>query len=309
MSIRLELDDNPEVIQRLHQTILMGKYLCGKKISRSTMKKMVTGVWNLRGQIMVETPYEEEVPEANIFAFEFSDSEDCERVLKFSPWMVANNLLNIKKWELGKKLEEKSLKKCPFWIQVRGLPAQKRSEHNAKQIACSIGELLETEGTNPGIEGVRPYFRIKVIIDTEHPLPRGFWLDNRVDPATWINFRYERLGNICYRCGRLGHTESACKHLTKEQSSESEYKSDLRAEPKQRESQQDSYRNRHEGKWGSNVQWKKLEAAMAERMKDVVEQEDERVETRQGTDENILSEDVITAGDRLERGRESRKDT
>jgi len=45
--------------------------------------------------------------------------------------------------------------------------------------------------------------RIRVRVNTTLPLCRGriFTLDN--ESKGWVSFKYERLPNVCYWCGRL----------------------------------------------------------------------------------------------------------
>ncbi|KAB2620501.1 hypothetical protein D8674_040344 [Pyrus ussuriensis x Pyrus communis] len=46
--------------------------------------------------------------------------------------------------------------------------------------------------------------------DTLKPLTTGCWLPRDNNNETWIEFRYERLQDFCYRCGRIGHTNIEC---------------------------------------------------------------------------------------------------
>lgn len=52
--------------------------------------------------------------------------------------------------------------------------------------------------------------RVKVSVNTSNPLTIGFCLPRDNNNDTWIKFRYERLQDFCYRCGRIGHFNNKC---------------------------------------------------------------------------------------------------
>ena len=49
-----------------------------------------------------------------------------------------------------------------------------------------------------------------MIIDISQPLCRGQQVSFEDGSEGWISFKYERLPNVCYWCGRLTHDEKNC---------------------------------------------------------------------------------------------------
>ncbi|KAI8016600.1 hypothetical protein LOK49_LG05G02221 [Camellia lanceoleosa] len=45
---------------------------------------------------------------------------------------------------------------------------------------------------------------------------------------SWLTFKYEKLSNFCYDCGRLGHENHTCKFVSKEQGASLGYGPGLR---------------------------------------------------------------------------------
>lgn len=73
-----------------------------------------------------------------------------------------------------------------------------------------IGMVIEVDfHSNRGV-WVTNYIRVKILLQTSHPLRPGFFLprDNMND--TWIQFKYEKISRFCFNCGRLEHMTSIC---------------------------------------------------------------------------------------------------
>lgn len=56
----------------------------------------------------------------------------------------------------------------------------------------------------------RGCLRVQVIVDTTKSLVSGCWLPRKQNQDTWVEFRYERLQDFCYRCGRIGRMNTEC---------------------------------------------------------------------------------------------------
>jgi hypothetical protein len=60
--------------------------------------------------------------------------------------------------------------------------------------------------------GKRIIIKIKVAINIHNPITSGIHVGNPIDGTNWIDFRYEKLPQVCFKCGMLGHAENVCKN-------------------------------------------------------------------------------------------------
>ncbi|KAK3028765.1 hypothetical protein RJ639_037986 [Escallonia herrerae] len=84
------------------------------------------------------------------------------------------------------------------------------TSNNVITIGKRIGVLLQVEHSRNGRIGEAGFMRLRVEIALEQPIPKGFALKREGREDTWIQFRYERLPDFCFRCGFLGHVRKWC---------------------------------------------------------------------------------------------------
>ncbi|CAJ2642331.1 unnamed protein product [Trifolium pratense] len=54
--------------------------------------------------------------------------------------------------------------------------------------------------------------KIKVAINVHQPIPSGIHVGNTTYGTCWIDFRYERLPQMCFNCGMMGHDRKLCRN-------------------------------------------------------------------------------------------------
>ncbi|GAU24560.1 hypothetical protein TSUD_149010 [Trifolium subterraneum] len=54
--------------------------------------------------------------------------------------------------------------------------------------------------------------KIKVAINVHQPIQTGILIGNHRDDTTWVDFRYEKLPQVCFKCGILGHSDRLCQN-------------------------------------------------------------------------------------------------
>ncbi|XP_058185666.1 uncharacterized protein At4g02000-like [Rhododendron vialii] len=147
--------------------------------------------------------------------------------MSLGPWSVMGCLLILRKWEANRTLEELDFDFSPFWVQIQGLPFCFLNAKSGLKIAEALGEVIAV--ADPEKERkLMKFIRVRVWVDITKPLKRGFFLRRPGEENLWVKFRYERLSNFCYSCGRVGHNFNECKE--KDESKEKTvYDGDLRA--------------------------------------------------------------------------------
>jgi hypothetical protein len=77
----------------------------------------------------------------------------------------------------------------------------------AKKLGNIIGQFEETDPLERNQTG--RFLRLKVLIDLRKPLKRGTVIKSQ-DRSLKVYFKYERLPNFCFVCGRIGHQLKEC---------------------------------------------------------------------------------------------------
>ncbi|XP_030942600.1 uncharacterized protein LOC115967604 [Quercus lobata] len=140
--------------------------------------------------------------------FVFENKEDVDRILSSEPWSYDKSLVVLERYDRKTPLDDLKLDKASFWVQVHNIPIGYRNKSVAEDICGAIGRV-DRSSSVANCEG-GSYIRVRVTLDVFQPLCRGRVITFEDGGKIWINFRYERLPNICYWCGCFDHGDRDC---------------------------------------------------------------------------------------------------
>ena len=106
-------------------------------------------------------------------------------------------------------MEELSFNLTHFWVQVHGIPLGYMNPTVVARV-CEIVGIVIYHPKMP-IEDGGGFMRVLVLINISQPLCWGRVICLEDDKELWVSFKYERLPNLCYWCGRLTHDDRDCE--------------------------------------------------------------------------------------------------
>ncbi|KAE8804478.1 retrotransposon unclassified [Hordeum vulgare] len=159
----------------------------------------------------------------NTFLFTFHQPSGKRKAIEDGLWEFGKSLLVVEEFVPSKTLKEYEFRWIPVWVRIFNLPLGMMCREAGEAIGGFMGETLEVDVGPDGMV-IGSYLRVKVKLDIQEPLMRGFTReedeeekkrrrnkndgDNRVE--LWCRFEYEFLPDFCYTCGRLGHIDKEC---------------------------------------------------------------------------------------------------
>ncbi|XVF71961.1 hypothetical protein PTKIN_Ptkin12aG0082300 [Pterospermum kingtungense] len=182
---------------------LLGKLIINRASNLEAMRNVLAKAWRLKSTLTIT-----EVGE-KVFVFQFEDAVEKDRVLLGQPWTFNKSLLVLNDFDSSMFPEKVNMNWCPFWVQVHGLPLDLMNEKIGIVIGETIGEIMEVE-TDWEQQAWGRWLRIRVNIDVSKPLKRGSKITRTGGGKHLVAFRYEKLPDFCYMCGKLNHQESDC---------------------------------------------------------------------------------------------------
>lgn len=183
---------------------LVGRFLTEKNLNVRAMKARLADIWKPTMGINIK-----EIEEG-IFLFQFYHEKDRQWVLDGGPWSFDNAMLIIQAIPPGEQPLKVPLWYINFWIQIYELPAGFMSETVGKQLGNFFGEFMEYDPKNSNSIW-REYMRIRIRLDVRRPLKRKKKVTRRDGSEFVVLCKYERLGEFCFVCGMITHTERFCR--------------------------------------------------------------------------------------------------
>ncbi|KAF4388168.1 hypothetical protein G4B88_021864 [Cannabis sativa] len=193
-----EVDEPEEANQ-----VLIGKIISRYRLGKAAIQGSLKLSWSaISGWKWKEI-------EGGLIQFTFAKREDAMNVLARRPWFVCGALIVIMPWPAWLTPAEIRFDKTPLWVKIESIPPFYWNLSNLKEMASRASPVYDLP---PGIEDAigMSSLRFRATIDLNKPIFSGFFLRRQKLKDLWIQYKYERLPKLCFKCGLLTHDQSIC---------------------------------------------------------------------------------------------------
>ncbi|KAI7997926.1 Uncharacterized protein LOK49_LG10G02002 [Camellia lanceoleosa] len=196
-------DDHLKSAEEKSWLCLVEKVLTMRPFNSEALRTTMESVWNPSKGMQTK------VINKNLFFFQFNHIIDKMRVLHNGPWSFDKNIILLKEVTDSWQLSQIVFSTAVFWVQVYDLPLISMTRAVGRLLRNRLGQFVDMDFEEGGVAWGQA-LRIRVEIDITKPLCREMKVAFQDRDPVWVTFKYERLPNFCYFCGRLGHGDREC---------------------------------------------------------------------------------------------------
>ncbi|KAF4379507.1 hypothetical protein G4B88_018203 [Cannabis sativa] len=188
--------------------IIFGKLYCHARLGKKAIQGSLKNAWaSITGWSWKER-------EDGLLQFSFRTSFDAENVLLRRPWLVCGHLLVLMPWPSWLTPEEVKFDKTPIWVRLKSIPPFYWNKTNLQELpgkVSSVYELprhIEKNFERGSFE--MGTLRFRATVELSKPLFSGFFLRRPGIKDVWLQYQYEKLPRICFKCGLMTHEQKFC---------------------------------------------------------------------------------------------------
>ncbi|KAL4295604.1 hypothetical protein GQ457_12G007870 [Hibiscus cannabinus] len=172
--------------------------LLGKSIGYRALLNRVQSLWNPSGDMYLVDL------DNDYYLVRFALAEDFQKVLTGGPWVIYGSYLTVQPWNRNFSTTEAHPSHTMVWVRLPKLPYRYYTKSLFRHIAAAIGKVVKVDyNTEEGKQG--RFARLSIIVDLYRPLVSGIIIDGYRQDV-----EYEGLPNICFKCGKFGHSKEQC---------------------------------------------------------------------------------------------------
>ncbi|CAL1383990.1 unnamed protein product [Linum trigynum] len=138
------------------------------------------------------------------FLVNFNNEHDYLHALTGGPWVILDHYLIVHQWSPNFRTSEKIHRSVVAWVQLPELPVHFYHREVLFALGNLLGRTVKLDYHTEHLERGK-FARIDVELDMSKPLQTRIRLD-----GFWQQVVYENLPEVCFECGRIGHSEQAC---------------------------------------------------------------------------------------------------
>ena len=189
--------------QSTEEFFIAAKFLTNRALNIEAVIRTFSPLWKAMNGFKVHNVGD------HILLFVFDNKKEIEKIFASEPWSFDKHLVVLQRFENNSPISELSFTWTAFWVQIYDIPFRYMNRRVAEDICAVIGVVDRTTSTDE-MEG-GSFMHVRILIDISLPLCHGRVLSLEDGGEVWVNFKYERLPNICYWCGCLTHNDRDCE--------------------------------------------------------------------------------------------------
>ncbi|CAA0832784.1 Unknown protein [Striga hermonthica] len=196
--------DDTKVSKSECQKSLFGKIIRDRSTSLFGVKRTIGQIWKIQGAVEVRELSN------NFFQFIFDNVEDLQKVAYGNSWVYDNQYFILREWQPNIRCNHPCFDILHLWVNIFNVPFHWQSPGVGLKIGNLFKGAKNVTITRAGDSGEERVIRILAAINVKEPLLRC--ANVRLgDEIIKVSFKYEKLVNLCYYCGTLGHLDKDCK--------------------------------------------------------------------------------------------------
>lgn len=183
---------------------LVGRFLKERNINSRAMKSKLADLWRPARGINIKDI------KPDMFLFQFYYADDIAWVQNGGSWSFDRAMLVVNIIPMGGDPLQVPLFDLNFLIQIHGLPSGLMAESVGKHLGNFFGSFMDYDPRN-NTSIWRESTRLRIKLDVRKPLERKKKKCRKDGTECVVQCKYERLGDFCFTCGMLTHTERFCR--------------------------------------------------------------------------------------------------